>query len=158
MKTILVSGASGIVGYGILRSLKRAGKELRLVGTTIYDDSVAEGFCDIFEKAPHTKDAGYMNWLLHIIRKHQIDFLFPGIEVDVYKWVDHTYEIQKCGASILLNNPELISLCKDKWFFYQRLKKNNSPYTIESSLATDFETLVRQFGLPFLLKPRQGYG
>ena len=52
MWNILVSGASGIVGYGILRSLKKSGKELRLIGTTIYNDSVAQGFCDIFEQAP----------------------------------------------------------------------------------------------------------
>ena len=55
MKNILVSGASGIVGYGILRSLKKSGKDLRLIGTTIYDDSVAQGFCDIFEQAPLTR-------------------------------------------------------------------------------------------------------
>ena len=33
MKTILVSGASGIVGYGILKSLKNCG--YKLIGTTI---------------------------------------------------------------------------------------------------------------------------
>ena len=31
MKTILVSGASGIVGYGTLRSLKKSALELRLI-------------------------------------------------------------------------------------------------------------------------------
>ena len=71
MKTILVSGASGVAGYGILRSLRRSGKDLRLVGTTIYDDSVAEGFCDIFELACPTHDAGYLQWLTRqLIKRH----------------------------------------------------------------------------------------
>jgi carbamoyl-phosphate synthase large subunit len=60
MKTVLVSGASGIVGYGTLKSLKNFEKSLRLIGTTIYEDSVAQGFCDIFEKAPLTNDENYI--------------------------------------------------------------------------------------------------
>ena len=72
MKNILVSGASGIVGYGILRSLRKSRKKLRLIGTTIYDDSVAQAFCDIFEQAPLTNDAGYIDWLLNIINKQNL--------------------------------------------------------------------------------------
>ena len=40
MKRVLVSGASGIVGYGILRSLRRSERPCFLVGTSMYDDSV----------------------------------------------------------------------------------------------------------------------
>ena len=51
MLNILVSGASGIVGYGILSSLRIGVSNIRLIGTTIYDDSPALLFCDIFEKS-----------------------------------------------------------------------------------------------------------
>ena len=157
MKNILVSGASGIVGYGILRSLKKSGKNLRLIGTTIYTDSVAQAFCDIFEQAPLTNDVGYIHWLLSIIKKHQIDFIIPGIEADMYKWVEYISEIEKRGTKGLLNDNTLISLCKDKWVFYEALCKINTPYAIESSLDSDFAVIVNKFGLPFLLKPRKGY-
>lgn len=49
-------------------------------------------------------------------------------------------------------------MCKDKWRFYQVLKDAGSPYAIESSLENDFHALMERFGLPFLLKPRQGFG
>ncbi len=158
MRNILVSGASGIVGYGILRSLKKSGKNLRLIGTTIYDDSIAEGFCDIFEKAPPTSEPGYLEWLLEIIKKHKIELIFPGIEADMYKWVDHVSEIEGCGAKALLNRIELISLCKDKWVFYESLRDLDSSYAIKSTLTADFDTLVDEFHLPFMLKPRRGFG
>ena len=122
MKTIPVSGASGIVGYGILRTLQRTGKPLTLIGTTIYDDSVAPGFCDIFELAPPTADAAYMGWLLKTIANYQVDLIIPGIEIDMYKWVDHVPEIERSGAIALLNEVELIHLCKDKWAFYENLR------------------------------------
>lgn len=158
MKTILVSGTSGIIGYGILRSLRKSEKKLKLVGTTIYPDSVAEGFCDIFEQAPLTNDPDYIEWLKHIIHKHQVDLVIPGIEADMYKWSESITEIENSGSKVLINNVELISLCKDKWIFYERLKQNNSPFDIETTLDKDFETLVNKFSLPFLLKPRCGHG
>lgn len=158
MKTILVSGASGIVGYGVLRSLKQYGKPLRLIGTSIYDDSVAPGFCDIFELASPTNDAGYMEWLSRTIRKHKVDLIIPGIEIDMYKWIEHISEIERSGAIALLNNPELIYLCKDKWMFYENLSEAGMSCAIESSLSTEFDALKDKFGLPFLLKPRRGFG
>jgi carbamoyl-phosphate synthase large subunit len=158
MRKILVSGASGVVGYGILRSLKRSGKKLSLIGTSIYDDSVAPGFCDIFELAPPTNDSAYIEWLLNTIRKHQVDLIIPGIEIDVFKWIEHVKEIERSGAIALLNNMELIQLCKDKWAFYKNLSEAGIPCVIESSLNMEFDALKSKFGLPFLLKPRRGFG
>ncbi len=158
MKNILVSGTSGIIGYGILRSLRLSGKDLKLIGTTIYTDSVAEGFCDVFEQAVSTHDPKYIDWLLTIIKKHNIDFIIPGIEADMYKWVEHVAEIESSGAKVLLNNKELIALCNDKWVFYEKLKESNSPFAIDTTLESDFNILVSKFGAPFLLKPRCGHG
>ena len=158
MRTILVSGASGIVGYGILRSLKRSGKELSLIGTSIYEDSVAPGFSDFFELAPPTSDPAYIEWLLNTIRKHQVDLILPGIEIDMYKWAEHVPEIERGGAIAVLNDRNLIQLCRDKWAFYENLAKDGMRCAIESSVSRDFDLLERKFGLPFLLKPRHGFG
>jgi carbamoyl-phosphate synthase large subunit len=158
MRTILVSGASGIVGYGTLRSLRQSGMPLRLIGTSMYDDSVAPAFCDHFEQALPTNDAGYLPWLLHTLREHQVDLLIPGIEIDMYAWAEHRAAIEATGARVLQNNPTLIQLCMDKWTFYSSLCSAELPCAIDSSLSADFETLRQRFGLPFLLKPRRGFG
>ena len=158
MKKILVSGASGIVGYGILRSLRKANQQLQLIGTSTYDDSVAQGVCDIFELAPPTDDISYIDWLCATISKHQVDLIIPGIEIDLYKWIDHVTEIERHGAQAVLNRCELVRLCKDKWRFYENLRAADMPWVIDSSLDNSFETLESQFGLPFLLKPRRGFG
>lgn len=158
MSRILVSGSSGIVGYGILRTLRQARARCLLVGTSIYGDSVAPAFCDVFELAPHTGAAEYLDWLLTTLRRHRIDMLIPGIEIDMYHWVEHIPEIRRTGALPLLNDPGLIDLCKDKWFFYQRVAAAGISCVIESSLERDFFALRARFGLPFLLKPRRGFG
>lgn len=156
-KTILVSGASGVVGYGILRSLQKAGASYKLIGTTIYDDSVAPAFCDIFELAPPTADPKYIEWLCGIIKKHQVDMVIPGIEADMLAWNDARPELEATGVRILLNNPELIKLCSDKWNFYEKLQAAHPELAIESRLSSSFEELQQAFGIPFLLKPRRGF-
>jgi carbamoyl-phosphate synthase large subunit len=158
MTTVLVSGASGVVGYGILRALRRDAPKLRLIGTTIYKDSVAQAFCDVFELAVPTSDPDYLPWLTRTIAKHHIDLLIPGIEADVYEWARHVSEIENSGALALLNQPDLIHACQDKWTFYECLREFHTPYAIDTSLEADFELLRSELGLPFLLKPRRGYG
>ncbi len=158
MKKILVSGASGIVGYGILRSLRRSGNELQLIGTTIYDDSVAQAFCDIFVKAPLTSDARYIDWLVKTTEQYQIDMLIPGIDDDMYMWAKNITRLEKGGTKVLINNSDLVSLCRDKWVFFEYLISKNRTFVIPSSLSNDFDELVDVFGLPLLLKPRMGFG
>ena len=150
--TILVSGASGIVGYGILKSLQQY--HYKLIGTTIYSDSITTKFADIVEIAPVSTSEEYIPWLINIIKKYQINMLIPGIECDMQIWNNNRHILNQTGAFILLNNSKLIEICLDKWLFYKTMKKYNSPYIIESSLDKDAD----QFSLPFILKKRCGYG
>lgn len=158
MKTILVSGASGVVGYGTLKSLHLAPQgKFRLIGTSIHENSVAPAFCDIFEKAVPTNDAGYMEWLKDIIKKHSIDLAIPGIEIDMQVWSERREEIQSTGAKVLLNTPELVKLCRDKWRFFEKIGGTANPLAIPTRLSGTYDDIVEEFGLPFILKPRAGF-
>jgi carbamoyl-phosphate synthase large subunit len=153
-KTILVSGASGIVGYGILRSLRKGSEEYRLIGTSIYDFSIAPAFCDIFVKVPPTADPNYTNRICDVLEKYSVDMSIPGIECDMFQWNEDRGIMQASGTFPLLNNASLITLCQDKWFFYQKLKDNLPEIAIPTAVDVDYNT----FPTPFLLKPRRGYG
>jgi carbamoyl-phosphate synthase large subunit len=84
--------------------------------------------------------------------------LIPGIEIDFYAWHENRAALTASGVEILLNNPSLIDLCKDKWAFYQKLVQLAPDLAIASSLEADFDQLKSRFGLPLLLKPRRGFG
>jgi carbamoyl-phosphate synthase large subunit len=134
------------------------GNDYKLIGTTMYDDSVAPAFCDIFEQAVPTNDPGYMDWLCSVIEKHKVDMIIPGIDIDMYAWNEQRERISETGTRPVLNNPDLIKLCGDKWNFYQKLHEAGSPYAIESRLEGTFAELQAAYGLPFLIKPRLGFG
>jgi carbamoyl-phosphate synthase large subunit len=154
MLNILVSGASGIVGYGILRSLKDQKKNYRLIGTTIHDDSPALLFCDVFEKAIATDNPNYFKWLIKIIKKHSINVLIPSIECDMLAWNKNRTALEECGVFLLLNNFNLIETCQDKWIFYKKLYEDYPEIAIPTTLS--IEDIY--FDYPVLLKPRIGYG
>jgi carbamoyl-phosphate synthase large subunit len=154
MKTILVTGASGILGYGILSSL-RYGKNLKLIGTGKYSCSVGPAFCDFFEKVPKTSDPDYLEVLINIINKYAVNMIIPGTENDVIFINEHKKDLLETGVFILLNNSELIKLCANKWDFYKRLIETTAgKYAIPTYTSKNFNTLPN----PFLIKPIRGYG
>lgn len=152
-KKILVSGASSIIGYGILKSLRKENSKYTLIGTSVYDRSIANTFVDIFEQAPHTNSSQYISWLIEIIKKHSVDLIIPGIEEDVLFWNKFRNDIIKeTNVKIILNNFDLINLCSDKWLFYKELEKHNSQYAIPTTL----EICKENIEFPIILKPRIG--
>jgi carbamoyl-phosphate synthase large subunit len=133
-------------------------RPMKLIGTSIYTDSVAPGFCSVFERLPRTDAPGYLDWLLALLRKHHVDVAIPGIDADMYTWAGRVAEIESTGTKVVINSPELISRCSDKWEFYERQLDLMLPYAIPSYLDMDFDFLKEKCGLPFLLKPRRGFG
>ena len=157
MTTILVTGASGIVGYGILKTLRKSGRDFKLVGSTIHESSVAPAFCDVLEIAPFTGGELYYSWLIDVVKKHGIDIMIPGIEIDMHFWSANR-ELFREAVDLVLNVRSLVELCRDKWEFYLDLERRSESCIIPTFSTGRFDELAYKCGLPFLLKPKQGYG
>jgi len=156
MTNIWVTGASSLIGYGILKSIRSTKKPYKLIGSTIHKNSIALAFTDVCIEAPFSGKEGYIDWVISVIKDHNVDLVIPSFEEDVNFLNNHRKQIELTGAKVVLNSFELVNLCNDKWEFYKVLKSNNCPYVIPSSLSFEFHELGNEFGLPLLLKPRQG--
>lgn len=156
MANIFVTGASSLIGYGILKSIRSLEKPHKIIGSTIHKFSIAPAFTDVCIEAPFCGSEGYIDWFIKVIKEHGIDLVIPSFGEDVIFLANNRKRIESTGAKVVLNNFELVHLCNDKWEFYKVLKSNNSPHAIPSSLSADLNELENEFGLPLLLKPRQG--
>jgi len=152
IKNILVSGASGIVGYGILKCLKNS--NVRLFGSSIYDDTPANCFSDVILNPPASTEKEYIPWLLHTIKEQSLDMIIPGIELDMEVWNNNRDAICETGCIPVLNDKSLIELCLDKWAFYQKMEDAG----IECRIKTSNEDNYDLFNTPFVVKPRKGFG
>jgi carbamoyl-phosphate synthase large subunit len=157
LTTVLVTGVGAIIGYGVLRSLRLADKGLTLIGSDIYADAVGQAWCDAFAQAPLTSNAGYLEWLESIVDAHAVDLIIPGIEQDLHKLSDSRHAMEQWRSRVVLNDPRLVDLTRDKWLMHEELAAIGEPARIPSYGQGDFETLASRLGLPFLLKPRRSY-
>ena len=80
-------GASGIVGYGILRSLRQADQPFTRRDVES-GDSVAPAFCDRSSRHRATGAPAYLDWLLECFAG-TASTADPRIEIDMYNWVEH---------------------------------------------------------------------
>lgn len=156
MTNIWVTGASSLIGYGILKSIRGAKKAYKLIGSTIHENSIAPGFTDVCIEAPFSGSEGYFDWFIKVINDYKIDLVIPSFEEDVFFLTNHRKQLEQTGVTLVLNTYELVHLCHDKWRFYQELKANKCSHVIPSSLSPKFQELENKFGLPLLLKPRHG--
>ncbi|MEN9638805.1 MAG: hypothetical protein RLZZ262_673 [Bacteroidota bacterium] len=158
MVKLFVSGASGVVGYGTLKSLRAAASKSQLFGSSIYNDSVAPLFCDQFVLAPPTNADHYLNWLSTTLQENQIQLAFPGIEADMRCWNKNRSLIEASGVKLMLNDEQLIHLSENKWAFYQELEKGRLSCAIPTSISSDYKTVTADFGPNIIVKPIAGFG
>lgn len=155
MTTVLVTGVGAIIGYGILRALRAARPDIRLVAADIYPDAVGQAWADNFERAPLTSSADYAEWLKGVIVRHGVDLVIPGIEQDNHYLSDHRDDFADVG--LVLNDQHLVDIGKDKLALHEALVAHADEARIESLTAGKYEALRDRLGLPFLLKPRRSY-
>jgi carbamoyl-phosphate synthase large subunit len=154
--TILVTGVGAIIGYGIIKSLRRSGFALSIVGMDIYADAVGRHWCDHFEQAVRADDAQYVEFLGSLLEKYNIDLVIPGIEQDVSRMNQERERFESLPTQFALNSPDLISLSDDKWLMHLKLAEARQP-RIRSYIDGSFEKISQEIGLPMFLKPRRSY-
>lgn len=153
-KTVLVTGVGAIIGYGIIESLRSQSKyDVRIVGMDIYDDAYGQFICDKFYVAKLAYSEEYLSFVQEVITKEEIDIIIPGIEQDMYRLCQLKEQL---GCKVVLNNPLLIDISKDKLATYDYFKDKDIN-VIPTLFQKDYDTYLKELGHPFLLKPRSSY-
>lgn len=156
MKTILVTGVGAIIGYGVIKSLRKSDYDVKIIGMDIYDDAVGQHWCDCFEKAVLASSKEYPCFLKKLILKHNIDLVIPCIEQDIDRMSDEKRFFSDLNVKFVLPSEKLNNCTKDKWLTYLELKKVDFP-AIKSYINGDYETISNEIGTKMLLKPRNSY-
>ena len=153
---ILVTGIGAIIGYGVISSLRKSKYDCFIVGMDIFDDAAGQVWCDKFVQAILAADKNYISFLKEQIDKYKIDLVFFGTEQEIQKCYQSKEELGEYYKKLVINTDKAIMLAEDKWDTSCFLKDNNLDY-IPGSITFDYETAVRNFGLPLLMKPRRSY-
>ncbi len=156
--TAIVTGVGAIIGYGIIKNLRKSGVDVCIIGTDIYDDAVGQHWCDSFVQAPYAVSEDYIPFLLNLIEGQQADIVFFGTEQEIYKCAQCEDELGAAYRKLVINRSDILELAHDKWKMQQRLKSEGlGDLVIPSVIEGDYAAISALWGPMFLLKPRTSY-
>src|SRR5947207_6998657 len=120
--TVLVT-ASGAPGTAaLLRALRTNGERgVRIVGTDLSPQSVGRQFCDRFYVVPPGGDPAFIDAVLDIVRRENIDVVVPQSSFDLLALAEGRERFM--ASTVLVSPPEAIRTANDKAATYALLER-----------------------------------
>lgn len=101
---------------------------------------------------PRFDDPNFYPSIEEIIRKDNIDVIFPALDTILLDFSIRKRDFEKIGAKVIISNPEIIKITRDKWRTYTTLKDIvpvPKSFIKKDDIDIDF---------PLFIKPRMGSG
>lgn len=151
---ILVTAIGSFSADCVINSLKSEGH--KVVGCDIYPSNwhAVSIDCDNVYQAPFaTKENEYIQFLLDVCKKEQINCIFPltDLEIDVLNY--HRHDFKEEGIALFLQSESCLDIARNKYAMYKLFKDDeqvNLPYSVCS------EELTIDFPIPAIAKPING--
>jgi carbamoyl-phosphate synthase large subunit len=162
--TVLVTAAGGIVGQGIMKSLRLATTSslspncYRILAVDASALSAGLYRSDIGLIVPKASELGFIDSIIKHLRKHDVDALFVGSDEELMVIATAKKRIEtESPAKVLVAELDVIKIGRDKWETYKFLRANNLSYA-ESCLPESKDKFTEKYGFPLVVKPREGFG
>ena len=150
--TVLVTAAGGIIGQGIMKSLRLAsnGSVSPISYQIISADSspLAAGLyrSDIGLVVPKASDPEYIDSIIEHLRRYDVDALFVGSDEELMAIANAKKRIEmESPTKVLVTELGVIKIARDKWETYKFLKANDLSCA-ESCLPENRMDLLRSLG------------
>jgi carbamoyl-phosphate synthase large subunit len=161
---VLVTAVGGIVGEGIVKSLKFANASAaapvhyKIYGADMNDKAAGLYRCDCGMLIPAASSPDYIDSIIRIVHENNIRAVYVGSDRELLTIANAKNTIEAESGAIVLTNPvDVIVTARDKWKTYEFLNKNRLPCPV-SCLPEDKDQLIEKFSFPLVVKPREGYG
>jgi carbamoyl-phosphate synthase large subunit len=150
---ILCCSCSSDIGYAVGKILHQYQKHFYLIGSDINVDSPSLLVYDRICQAPATTSDIYLEYLIKLVNKEEIDLIIPLSDYELRFYVDNNIE-SIANVSILKLNNNLLDIFLDKYKTIEFLKYHNMiiPWTLMVNENTN------PIDLPCILKPIRGSG
>lgn len=155
MITVLVTGAGGGVGQGIIKSLKMT-KDLEIKVIVADMSELAAGLYagDIACLVEGCSSPTYMNSLARIFDKYKVDFYIPGTDVELMFCAENKSKMKEnFNVETVVSSVETIDIADDKFKTFEFLKNQGFNYPYTKRLCDYSED---EFDFPVIIKPAVG--
>jgi carbamoyl-phosphate synthase large subunit len=139
----------------LLKAFRQSMRRWNITGKIVTADlkktAPAAFVADVAELVPRVKDPDYIDKLLDICDRHQIDLLIPTIDTELHLLSLHRQQFQERGVTLLISSPATNEICyskkKTSSFFEKIGVKTPKVYALSEITEQNF---------PLILKPDTG--
>lgn len=161
---VILTAAGSPSSPGLISCLKNNGeRKISVIGVDMKADATIHQMADKVYLVPAASDPGYVDALLDVCKKEQVDVLIPGISQELPKLQARRQEFEAVGTKVSVSDGEGLLIANDKIKLYQYMKAHG--YKIpQFSVATsfeEFEAACKEIGFPqkaICVKMRDGSG
>lgn len=149
-KTVIVTGTGGNVGQGILRNIRAAYPDVRIIGTDIAVFTAGNHLCDATHQVPYAFSEDYIPTVKSIVAKEKADLIIPSTDYEIYYLSLHKSVL---GCVVAASDAGLAKKYLDKYLTFLYHQEIGVPFA-QSWLPSAFNGEVPEI----IVKPREGRG
>jgi carbamoyl-phosphate synthase large subunit len=150
---ILVTAVAGDIGYGIGRILKAEGVADYIVGCDVHNEHPGALIFDSCEVIESASSSLYIDSLLSVSKKHEIDLIIPTSEPELRFMLREKLLDSVDGIPLLMANEKVLEVGFDKL--------NTAHFLKTAGLLSPWTKIVGEEipdDIPCIIKPRSGRG
>jgi len=142
----------------LIQCFKKAAHKLNIKSNIIAadcsDTAPALYFSDKSVKLPRIDDKNYINCIISVCNQENIALIVPTIDTDLLLLSENKEKIEeKSKAKVLISNPQVIRICRNKIWTQKFLEDNNFGVP---KMYTDSELENQDLNYPLFIKPKSG--
>jgi len=155
---VLVTGVGGrSVGHQVLHALSLTGNRYKIICTDADSFSFGLYLTPHRYLVPLANDPDYLDAILAIIERENVDVILPGTEAEVMRLVQCRGQLHDVGCKLIASPESAVALCNDKAELYRWLAREK--IGVPTSVGVDdWPALVEKAGFPIVAKPATGSG
>ncbi len=122
--TVLLTACGAPFAPGMVNCLKDNGeREVRLVGVDAVEDKTLASLYDAIYEVPFADSKDYVDDLLDICKKEQVDVLLPFMSAELLPLEARKADFEAIGTKVSVSNRESLEISTNKLKFYEFLKE-----------------------------------
>lgn len=151
ISTVLIPGASAPAGINTIKSLRLSEFKGKILSTDSNNLSAGFFLSDYYEVIPEAEADDYIEVLLNIVDKYNIELLMPSSGYDIFPFSEFKTKLKKHGVYPVVSDRKILEICRDKIYTFRHLSKSfDLPFTTLNPEEIDT--------FPIIAKPRFGKG
>ena len=158
---VLLTGVGCPGAHALISNLKLQDENIFILGTNANEQAIGRWICDDFAVVPWAYEENYVDSIIDLVKKNQIDIVFPQTSWEMFHLSKVAGKIEKY-CKLLASEHEFVAICENKYLMYKYFEgKIDVPdFYLVKTIAELIEA-AEKLGYPekdVVFKPPEGKG